>query len=224
MSIPLLDGAVAAVYPFVAHLAAAVTPVGAIVLCTVVLRILLLPLTLVAVRGERARAAVAPQVAELRRRYGRDPVRLGTELSDLYRSAGTSPFAGFLPTLLQSPVLIVWYRIFTTARIGGQGNVLLAHPFLGAALSTRLLTGGHLVAFLPLLVLLVVLALVAVRRGRRVAAALRVPPPRGVPALLPFASVLGALVVPLAAVVYLVTTLAWTALENVLVRRGLPAR
>src|SRR6266540_1958892 len=62
MSIPLLDGAVAAVYPFVADLAAAVTPVGAIVLCTAALRLLLLPLTRAAVRGDRSRAALARRV------------------------------------------------------------------------------------------------------------------------------------------------------------------
>src|SRR5439155_19451869 len=48
MSIPLLDGAVTAVYPFVVHLATVLSPVGAIVLCTALLRFLLLPLTLAA--------------------------------------------------------------------------------------------------------------------------------------------------------------------------------
>jgi len=223
MSIPLLDGAVAAVYPFVADLAAAVTPVGAIVLCTAALRLLLLPLTRAAVRGERSRAALAPRVAEPRRRYGRDPVRLGTELSELYRSAGTSPLAGFLPVLLQTPAFVVWYRIFTAPRIAGQANALLAHPFLGAALSDRLLTGGHPLVFLPLLVLLALLGWVAARRARRVAIATGTPPPRGVLSLLPYASLLAAPVMPLAAVVYLVTTLTWTAIENVALRRGLPA-
>jgi len=75
-----------------------------------------------------------------------------------------------------------------------------------------------------LLVAIALLALLAVRRGRRVAAATGVPAPGGVLALLPFLSPLSALVMPLAAVVYLVATLAWTAAENVLLRRGLPAR
>src|SRR6266508_3358941 len=201
MSIPLLDGAVAAVYPFVADLAAAVTPVGAIVLCTAALRLLLLPLTRAAVRGERSRAALAPRVAELRRRYGRDPVRLGTELSELYRSAGTSPLAGFLPVLLQTPAFVVWYRIFTAP----------------------LLAGGHPLVFLPLLVLLALLGWVAARRARRVAIATGTPPPRGVLSLLPYARLLAAPVTPLAPVVSLVTTLTWTAIENVALRRGLPA-
>ncbi|MFC7483519.1 hypothetical protein ACFQX7_30775 [Luedemannella flava] len=48
-------------------------------------------------------------------------------------------------------------------------------------------------------------------------------PPRLLLAL-PFLSVASAFVMPLAAVLYLATTLAWTAMENVVLRRGLPAR
>jgi YidC/Oxa1 family membrane protein insertase len=63
-----------------------------------------------------------------------------------------------------------------------------------------------------------------VRRGGRVAAATGAPRPAGPLRLLPFLSALSALVMPLAAVLYLVTTLTWTAVENALLRRGLPAR
>jgi len=226
MSIPFVDGAVAVVYPFVVSLATTLSPVGGaattIVLCAAALRLLLLPLTVAAVRGERSRIALAPRVADLRRRHGKDPARLGTELTQLYRDAGISPFAGLLPLLLQSPAFIVWYRTFTAPAVAGHPNVLLAYRFLGADLSARLFS--HPLAFLPLLVAIALLALLAVRRGRRVAAATGVPAPGGMLALLPFLSLLSALVMPLAAVVYLVATLAWTAAENVLLRRGLPAR
>jgi YidC/Oxa1 family membrane protein insertase len=42
-------------------------------------------------------------------------------------------------------------------------------------------------------------------------------------ALLPYLSVLSVAVVPLGTALYLVTTLSWTAVENVVLRRGLPA-
>ena len=126
MSIPFVDGAVAVVYPFVVSLATTLSPVGGaattIVLCTAALRLLLLPLALAAVRGERSRIALAPRVADLRRRHGKDPARLGTELTQLYRDAGISPFAGLLPLLLQSPAFIVWYRIFTAPAVAGPSE------------------------------------------------------------------------------------------------------
>jgi YidC/Oxa1 family membrane protein insertase len=226
MSIPLLDGLVAVGYPIVAGLSAFLDPVGgaaaAIVVCTAALRLLLLPLTMAAVRGERTRIALAPRIAELQRRYRRDPVELRNQAAALYRAAGVSPFAGVLPALLQTPFFVVWYRFFTLQDVAGQPNVLLTQRFLGAELSSHLFGGGSGPAFLPLLLALLVLAVLAARRSRRVSAVVGGPAPSGILLVLPFASLLGAVVMPLAAVLYLVTTMTWTAVENVALRRGLP--
>jgi YidC/Oxa1 family membrane protein insertase len=220
LSIPLLDGAVAAVYPFIAHIASALAPVGgaaaAIVLCTIALRALLLPLTISAVRGERTRAALAPRVEQLRRRHAKDQSRLAAELTELYRAERVSPLAGCLPALLQVPFFMVIYRAFT------MPGLLSAHLF-GVPLGARLLGGGYTLAFLPVIAALVALGWLSARRARRVAAANGAPPPVGIVAWLPYLSVLSIVVVPLATALYLVTTLTWTAVENVVLRRGLPA-
>src|SRR3954447_24558945 len=117
MSVPVLDHAVSALYPLIAAVAGTLTPVGgavvAIVLCTAALRLLLLPLNVAAVRGERSRVALAPRLADLQRRHAKDPARLRTEVMSLHQEAGTSPFAGCLLVLLQAPVFMVWYRVFT---------------------------------------------------------------------------------------------------------------
>lgn len=227
MSIPLLDPAVAAVYPLVAHVAALFGPIGgaatAIVVCTAALRLLLHPLTRAAVRGERARAALAPRMAELQRRHAKDPSKLRAELTNLYRDAGTSPLAGCLPALAQSPVFLVWYRIFTAPAIAGQPNALLSHGFLGAPLATHLI-GAHALVFVPLLAILAVVAVVTMRRTRRIAAATGAATPPWPLLALPFASLVSAAFLPLAAVLYLATTMTWTAVENAALRRGLPAR
>src|SRR5262249_62263956 len=153
--------------------------------CPALLALLPLPLPRAAVRGERSRAALAPQVRELQRRFGRDQARLRAEAARLYQDAGVSPLAGCLPVLLQAPAFIVWYRIFTTSRVASQPNLLLAHRFLGATLSTRLVGGGHLLAFVPLLLALALLAVLSIRRARRVAAATGQPAPHRALALLP---------------------------------------
>ncbi|MBN1173681.1 MAG: hypothetical protein JXA67_16035 [Micromonosporaceae bacterium] len=119
---------------------------------------------------------------------------------------------------------MVWYGVFTTSQIAGHPNGVLSHQLLGSDLSAHLLGGGHLLAFAPLVIALATLAAFTSWRMKRVALATGNPAPGGVFALLPFASVLGVLVLPLAAVVYLVTTQTWTAVENVVLRRGLPAR
>ena len=65
---------------------------AAIVVCTLAVRLALHPLARAAVRGERVRARLAPRMAELQGRHGRDPERLRRELG---RAAGAGGcFAG----------------------------------------------------------------------------------------------------------------------------------
>lgn len=201
----------------------------AIVVFTVAVRLLVTPLTVAQVRGERRRAALAPRIAELRRRYAEDPAGLQRELLDLYRSAGASPLAGCLPALLQAPFFLVMYRLFTI----GEGDVL-AGELAGVPLGHHLtdgLAGAAGPLFGVLLLVLLALAWLASRRMRRtMASAAALPdgaggqPGAGVLArvmpLLPYGTLPVALVVPLAGVLYLVTTTAWTALEHTVLRRG----
>ncbi|OLB65723.1 MAG: hypothetical protein AUI10_05565 [Actinobacteria bacterium 13_2_20CM_2_72_6] len=187
MSVPLLDDAVTLAYPVLFHLAQATGPAAAIVLATVAVRLLLFPLTLAAIRGERARAG----------------------------KTGANPLAGCLPLLLQAPFFLLTYRLFLSPTIGGQANALLHGTLFGAPLWSHLL-GGHPLVFLPFLVALAGLAWWTVRRTRRLAGSAA---PRGLVALLPYGTLLSAAVVPLAAVLYLVTTTAWTVAESAVLRR-----
>ncbi|MEV6368342.1 membrane protein insertase YidC [Micromonospora musae] len=199
---------------------------AAIVLFTVAVRLLISPLTVAQIRGERRRAALAPQVREVQRRYADDPARLQGELFALYRSAGANPVAGCLPMLLQAPFLLVMYRLFSTAE-GGTG--LLDERLAGVPLGHHLgdgVAGAAGPLFALLLAALVLLAWLSSRRMRRAAVA-SAPQEAAGPAallgrvlpLLPYTTVLVALVLPMAAVLYLVTTTAWTALEQGVLRR-----
>ncbi|MGC5021608.1 YidC/Oxa1 family membrane protein insertase [Micromonospora sp. DT47] len=232
--------AVGAAGAAVSWLSDALTPLSggaatavAIVLFTVAVRLLISPLTLAQVRGERRRAALAPEVRELQRRYADDPARLQSELFGLYRRAGANPVAGCLPALLQAPFFLVMYRLFATGE-GGSG--LLDERLAGVPLGWHLgdgLSGPVVLVFGVLLAALLGLAWLQSRRARQAAATGTVAgaPTEGPGAatlgrlipLLPFTTVLVALVVPLAAVLYLVTTTGWTALEQLVLRRPRPA-
>ncbi|MGV9765991.1 MULTISPECIES: YidC/Oxa1 family membrane protein insertase [Micromonospora] len=207
---------------------------AAIVLFTVAVRLVISPLTVAQVRGERRRTALAPEVRELQRRYADDPARLQSELFALYRNAGASPVAGCLPALLQAPFFLVMYRLFAT---GDGAPELLGERLAGVPLGWHLgdgLSGPVPLVFGVLLAALLALAWWSSRRMRRAAAATGTvagTPTEGPGAavlgrllpLLPYGTVLVALVVPLAAVLYLVTTTAWTVGEQVVLRRPQPA-
>src|ERR1019366_3005354 len=126
-----LVSALAAVFaPLPGGLAAA----AAIIVFTMAVRLLVLPLSYYAVRGENARARLAPRVQELQRKHAHQPQRLQRELSALYQAEGSGMFAGCLPALLQIPFFSVVYRLFLSRTVGGRSNTLLSHNLLSAPL------------------------------------------------------------------------------------------
>ncbi|MGP7996932.1 MAG: membrane protein insertase YidC [Streptosporangiaceae bacterium] len=215
--------------------------VAAIVLFTVLVRLVLLPLSYYAFRGERARNRLQPQVQELQRRYARDPERLHRELTALYRVEGTSMFAGCLPLLLQLPFFSLMYRLFLSRSVAGTPNALLSHRLLAAPLGSWWLGGAGpfsaqgavFAAVFALLALVGVAAMRAARRARAEAAGRGAAGGRAAagaePAaedrvvgwlsrVMPFGSLVMAAIVPLAAGLYLLTTASWTLAERAAIK------
>lgn len=192
-------------------LAGIATPALAIVLFTAAVRLLMHPLSRAAVRGEKARAALAPQMREVQAKYGKDPVKLQEKTLKLYKDNGTSLFAGCLPALVQLPFFMVMYRLVTTP------NPLLDGTLFGTPLGTHWFGAfGHNAVFLGLFAALTAIAFATSRRQAAVAARSGGPQPpfAKVLRLLPFGTVFIAAVLPLAAGVYLLTTTAWTLAER----------
>lgn len=216
-----------ALEPLFAHSATAV----AVVAATVLVRALLHPLARAGARGEKARARLAPEIAELRRRHARDPERLRRALLELHAGEGVPPLAGFAPMLVQLPVFFVMYRLFTAHEVGGEPNELLEHRLGAAPLGGRwadaLGNGGPLgaqgVVHLVLLVVIAAVAFWSYRRARAaVAPAAETPGAAGLARMLPllsFGTLVTAALVPLAAGLYLATTTTWTAVERALLHR-----
>jgi YidC/Oxa1 family membrane protein insertase len=219
---------VSALADLVAPLAGSAATAAAIVLFTLAVRLLISPLTWAQVRGERRHAALALRVRELQQRYGHDRARSQAELTNLYRSAGATPLAGCLPALLQAPFFLLMYRLFTTST--GERGLLTERLFtvpLGQHVGDGL-AGPAGPVFGVLFVLLGGLAWWSSRRMRRAAVAADGAVAGDVPGaavfarilpLLPYGTLVVAAVVPLAAVLYLVVTTAWTAAEQAVLRR-----
>ena len=104
---PPIAAVLDAAYGFVTALSAAVEPVAgaaagivAIVVLTMIVRALLLPVGVSQVRAEYTRRRLAPALAELQRKHGKDRELLARKTMELYQAERTSPFAGMLPLLI----------------------------------------------------------------------------------------------------------------------------
>jgi YidC/Oxa1 family membrane protein insertase len=226
----LLEIPVVAAYHVVYTLASWFAPLpggmaaaAAIIVFTIAVRLLLLPLSFYAMRGERTRARLLPQVLELQRRYARQPGRFEREMRKLRQAEGAGMFAGLLPLLLQIPFFSVMYRLFLSPTIAGAPNKLLGHHLAGVQLAARLLTGPgpfgrQGLVFLGLFALLALVAWFATRLAKQTAGTAE--PVSRLARLLPFWSIAVAAVVPLAAGVYVLTTSAWTAGERAVFRHS----
>ena len=230
-----------AAYHLVSGLTGILTPVlgglaavAAIVAFTMAVRLLLMPLSLRALRGQAVQARLAPQLVALRQRYAKQPERLQREVSALYKREGTSVFAGFAPLLLQWPFLSVMYLLFRSPTVGGTANTLLTRDLFGVPLGAHWLSGVGPVSaqgavFLGLFALLAGLCWLSARLSQRMTAAAAgarpAPAGAGSPGLLlralPYLTVVIAAFAPLAAGIYLLTSLAWTLAERMLWRTRL---
>jgi YidC/Oxa1 family membrane protein insertase len=81
----------------------------AIIGLTVIVRLILMPLTFKQFRSAQSMAALQPHIKELQRKYKGDKARLQQETMRLYQANKVNPFASCLPMLLQVPVFISLY-------------------------------------------------------------------------------------------------------------------
>ena len=81
----------------------------AIVIFTVVTKILMFPLQLKAKKGLLDQQRIQPKAKKLQKKYGNDKQRLNEELQKLYKQEKVSMMGGCLPTLL---VLVVLFGLY----------------------------------------------------------------------------------------------------------------
>ncbi|UCG00039.1 MAG: membrane protein insertase YidC [Spirochaetaceae bacterium] len=86
----------------------------AIILVTVLLKVLLFPLTRKSYESTARMQTLQPKINELREKYKNNPQKLNQEMAQMYKKEGVSPLGGCLPMLLQFPILIAFYSLLNT--------------------------------------------------------------------------------------------------------------
>jgi len=81
----------------------------AIILFTIILRVALLPLSLIQIRSQRHQMAIQPELKALQRKFKGDREGLARAQMQLYKERGVNPAAGCIPLLIQMPILFGMY-------------------------------------------------------------------------------------------------------------------
>jgi len=84
----------------------------AVILLTILIRLILLPFSLSAARTQRAMKTLEPKIKELKEKHKGDKEKEALETLSLYREAKVNPFASILTVFIQIPVLLALYWVF----------------------------------------------------------------------------------------------------------------
>lgn len=96
----------------------------AIIGLTVVVRVILFPLTVRQTRSTKAMQTLQPQIQELQKKYSRNQQKLQQEMMKLYKEAGINPLGCIWPMLIQLPVWIALYQSIIRALASTPENLL----------------------------------------------------------------------------------------------------
>lgn len=84
----------------------------AIIALTVVIRLILYPLSAKAVKSQKALQELQPKVKEVQQKYKNDKQRQGQALMELYKEHKINPASGCLTMLVQLPILLALLSVF----------------------------------------------------------------------------------------------------------------
>lgn len=97
---------------------------GAIIILTVLVKIVLYPLTGKSIRAQRAMKELEPELKRIREEHKDDRQTQSRKTMELYQARGVSPFSGCLPILVQMPIIIGLYWVFWKGLAVVDGAIL----------------------------------------------------------------------------------------------------
>ncbi len=99
----------------------------AIILLTVVIKLVFWPLGRTAIKSQKSLQDLQPKIDALKAQYKDDKAGLSKATMDLYKENKVNPFSSCLPLLIQLPFLWAVYKVF---RDGLSNNLDLVYSFI----------------------------------------------------------------------------------------------
>jgi YidC/Oxa1 family membrane protein insertase len=185
-----------------------------IIVLTLIVRIVILPLTIKQIRSMNALRVLQPQMKEIQEKYKNDRQRMQQEMMKFYKENKVNPFSSCLPLLLQLPVFLALFNLLRSDQFadrltpGSEGWLFidnLAEKATGAELAILMIlyVGSQVGASL-------VMSVTMDKTQQRIML------------LLPLAFAVIIPSFPAGLIVYWITTNFWTLGQQIVVRRLLP--
>jgi YidC/Oxa1 family membrane protein insertase len=201
-----------------------------IVMLTVAVRILLIPLTVKQVKSTRVMQELAPEIKKLQAKHKNDRTKLNEEMMALYKERGFNPMAGCWPLLAQMPFFFALYQVIYAQQIAGGPNVLIGKTFFGVPLQQHwwALDGWDKIfsaAGLTILVLTTTMSLTTYISQRQLMSKQTAqvnPQQQMIMRIMPLMFFVFAVNVPLAVIIYWVTTNFWSVGQQYMLLRNYP--
>jgi YidC/Oxa1 family membrane protein insertase len=201
-----------------------------IVLLTISVRILLIPLTVKQVRSTRVMSELAPEIKKLQAKHKNDRQKLNEEMMALYKERGFNPMAGCWPLLAQMPFFFALYQVIIAPVVAGEPNILRDKTFFGVPLQQHWLElpGWDKIfsaAGMTILLLTITMSLTTYISQRQLMsrqAAQVNPQQQMLMRIMPLMFFVFAVNVPLALIIYWVTTNFWSVGQQYMLLRTAP--
>ena len=84
----------------------------AIIFLTIIIRIILYPVSVKALNSQKALQALQPKMQEIQKKHKDNKEQLAKETLELYRKEKINPFSGLFLAIIQLPILIALYTVF----------------------------------------------------------------------------------------------------------------
>ncbi|OGM89656.1 hypothetical protein A3J77_00870, partial [Candidatus Wolfebacteria bacterium RBG_13_41_7] len=96
----------------------------AIILLTIIIKLILLPLSKKSLTSQKKLQDLQPQIDELKRKYKDKKEEMGKAMMQLYKDNKVNPFSSCLPLLIQLPFLFAVFRVFQNGLNDGALNLI----------------------------------------------------------------------------------------------------
>jgi YidC/Oxa1 family membrane protein insertase len=100
----------------------------AIILLTIIIKLLLLPLSRQSIKSQKALQDLQPEIEEIKKKYKDNREEMSRAMMELYKKHKVNPFSSCLPLFIQMPFLFAVFRVFRDGLSDGALN--LVYPFI----------------------------------------------------------------------------------------------